>query len=163
MQFLGAAELESLQVITINRIRHSTDYSISPHTKKKRKKKERIVWKCCPQELQDADMLPGWSMKSIIQIPLNAWIIVRGYPHVTILCTNSSPYIGLFDVYGVGLINSLLYTIVPFGCLFWVTGTVTAVTAAGAIGIGAGIWFFKKVRAKAPVTSGVQANDNRLF
>ncbi|KAK4752610.1 hypothetical protein SAY87_021408 [Trapa incisa] len=44
-----------------------------------------------------------------------------------------------------------------------IAGTVTAVTAAGAIGVGAGIWFFKKVRAKAPVTCGVQTNDNRLF
>ncbi|XP_010057906.2 uncharacterized protein LOC104445690 [Eucalyptus grandis] len=44
-----------------------------------------------------------------------------------------------------------------------IAGSVTAVSGAGAIGIGAGIWFWKKVRAKAPVTCGVQTNDNRLF
>ncbi|XP_031378040.1 uncharacterized protein LOC116193471 isoform X2 [Punica granatum] len=44
-----------------------------------------------------------------------------------------------------------------------IAGTVTGVTAAAAIGVGAGIWFFKKVRAKAPVTCGVQTNENRLF
>ncbi|KAL1166151.1 hypothetical protein V6Z11_A06G178000 [Gossypium hirsutum] len=42
-------------------------------------------------------------------------------------------------------------------------GTVTAVSAAGAIGIGVSIWLLKKVRAKAPVTCGVQSNENRLF
>ena len=42
-------------------------------------------------------------------------------------------------------------------------GTVTAFSAAGAVGIGAGVWYLKKVRAKAPVTCGVQSNDNRLF
>lgn len=42
-------------------------------------------------------------------------------------------------------------------------GTATAVSAAGAFGIGAGIWYLKKVRAKAPVTCGVQSNENRLF
>lgn len=51
------------------------------------------------------------------------------------------------------------------GCVGIVgTGTVTVVSAAGAFGIGAGIfWYLKKVRAKAPVTCGVQSNDNRLF
>ncbi|KAK6265000.1 Wall-associated receptor kinase [Theobroma cacao] len=44
-----------------------------------------------------------------------------------------------------------------------IAGTVSAVSAAGAIGIGAGIWYLKKVRAKAPVTCGVQSNENRLF
>ncbi|KAK8517282.1 hypothetical protein V6N12_032477 [Hibiscus sabdariffa] len=44
-----------------------------------------------------------------------------------------------------------------------IAGTVTAVSAAGAIGIGVGIWFLKKARDKAPVTCGVQSNENRLF
>ncbi|GAA0175447.1 hypothetical protein LIER_28617 [Lithospermum erythrorhizon] len=44
-----------------------------------------------------------------------------------------------------------------------VAGTATAVSVAGAIGIGAGIWYLKKVRSKAPVTHGVQTNENRLF
>ncbi|CAK9137248.1 unnamed protein product [Ilex paraguariensis] len=44
-----------------------------------------------------------------------------------------------------------------------VAGSVTAVSVAGAIGIGAGIWYLRKVRAKAPVTHGVQSNENRLF
>lgn len=42
-------------------------------------------------------------------------------------------------------------------------GTVTGVSAAGVIGIGAGVWYWNKVRAQAPVTSGVQSNENRLF
>lgn len=45
---------------------------------------------------------------------------------------------------------------------YW-AGTVSAVSAAGALGVGAGIWYFRKVRAKAPVTCGVQSNENRLF
>ncbi|KHN03497.1 hypothetical protein glysoja_004523 [Glycine soja] len=44
-----------------------------------------------------------------------------------------------------------------------IAGTVSGVSAAGAFGIGAGIWYLKKVRAKAPVTCGVQSNENRLF
>jgi len=44
-----------------------------------------------------------------------------------------------------------------------IPGTVTAFSAAGAIGIGAGIWYLKKLRATAPVTCGVQTNENRLF
>ncbi|KAL9355818.1 hypothetical protein Peur_053788 [Populus x canadensis] len=44
-----------------------------------------------------------------------------------------------------------------------IAGTVTGVSAAGAIGIGAGLWYWKKVRATAPVTCGVQSNENRLF
>ncbi|XP_059624398.1 uncharacterized protein LOC132267283 [Cornus florida] len=44
-----------------------------------------------------------------------------------------------------------------------VAGTITTVSAAGAIGIGAGIWYLRRVRAKAPVTHGVQSNENRLF
>ncbi|KAG2323717.1 hypothetical protein Bca52824_006445 [Brassica carinata] len=45
-----------------------------------------------------------------------------------------------------------------------VTGTVTAVSAAGAIGVGGGVfWYLRKVRAKAPVTCGVQSNENRIF
>ncbi|KAL2495424.1 hypothetical protein Fot_39181 [Forsythia ovata] len=44
-----------------------------------------------------------------------------------------------------------------------VAGTVTAVSVAGAFGIGAGVWYLKKLRAKAPVTHGVQSNENRLF
>ena len=42
-------------------------------------------------------------------------------------------------------------------------GTVTAVSAAGGIGIGAGVWYLKKLRAKAVVTHGVQTNENRLY
>ncbi|KAL1076187.1 hypothetical protein V6Z11_D10G013100 [Gossypium hirsutum] len=44
-----------------------------------------------------------------------------------------------------------------------IAGAVMGVSAAGAVGIGVGIWFFKKVRAKAPLTCGVQSNENRLF
>ncbi|KAL7213566.1 hypothetical protein ACSBR2_016150 [Camellia fascicularis] len=44
-----------------------------------------------------------------------------------------------------------------------VAGTVTAVSVAGAIGIGAGVWYLRKLRAKAPVTHGVQSNENRVF
>ncbi|KHG15360.1 Transcriptional swt1 [Gossypium arboreum] len=44
-----------------------------------------------------------------------------------------------------------------------IAGTVTGISAAGAIGIGIGIWVLKKVRAKAPVTCGVQSNENRVF
>ncbi|KAK1356686.1 hypothetical protein POM88_049942 [Heracleum sosnowskyi] len=42
-------------------------------------------------------------------------------------------------------------------------GTVSAVSVAGAIGVGAGIWVWKKVREKVLVTHGVQNNENRLF
>jgi len=42
-------------------------------------------------------------------------------------------------------------------------GTVTAISAFGALGIGGGIWYLKKMKAKAPVTCGVQNNENRLF
>lgn len=45
----------------------------------------------------------------------------------------------------------------------YIAGTVSAVSVAGAIGVGAGIWYLKKLRAKAPVTHGVQSNENRLF
>ncbi|KAL2931280.1 [F-actin]-monooxygenase mical2 [Bienertia sinuspersici] len=41
--------------------------------------------------------------------------------------------------------------------------TVTGASIAGGVGIGVGIWYLKKVRAKAPVTHGVQTNDNRMF
>lgn len=44
-----------------------------------------------------------------------------------------------------------------------VAGTATAVSVAGAFGIGAGVWYLRKLRAKAPVTHGVQTNENRLF
>ncbi|CAF1925294.1 unnamed protein product [Brassica oleracea var. botrytis] len=45
-----------------------------------------------------------------------------------------------------------------------VAGTVTAVSAAAAIGVGGGVfWYLRKVRAKAPVTCGVQSNENRIF
>lgn len=44
-----------------------------------------------------------------------------------------------------------------------VAGTATAVSVAGAVGIGAGIWYFRKLKAKAPVAHGVQTNENRLF
>ncbi|PRQ28391.1 putative wall-associated receptor kinase, galacturonan-binding domain-containing protein [Rosa chinensis] len=44
-----------------------------------------------------------------------------------------------------------------------IAGTVAGVSVAGAFGIGAGIWYFRKIRAKAPVTCGVQSNENRLF
>ncbi|XP_043688490.1 uncharacterized protein LOC122639664 [Telopea speciosissima] len=43
-----------------------------------------------------------------------------------------------------------------------IAGTTTAVSIVG-VGVGAAIWLFKKVRAKAPVTCGVQSNENRLF
>lgn len=43
------------------------------------------------------------------------------------------------------------------------SGTATAVSVAGAFGIGAGVWYLKKVRAKAPVSHGVQSNENRFF
>ncbi|KAM1033547.1 hypothetical protein ACFX13_037839 [Malus domestica] len=42
-------------------------------------------------------------------------------------------------------------------------GTISGVTVAGAFGVGAGIWYLKKMRAKSPVTCGVQSNENRLF
>ncbi|KAK9267543.1 hypothetical protein L1049_009971 [Liquidambar formosana] len=44
-----------------------------------------------------------------------------------------------------------------------IAGTVSAVSVAGALGIGAGVWYLRKVRAKAPVTCGVQNSENRLF
>ncbi|GMH26876.1 hypothetical protein Nepgr_028719 [Nepenthes gracilis] len=44
-----------------------------------------------------------------------------------------------------------------------IAGTLSAVSIAGAVGIGAGIWYLKKVRSKAPVACGVQSNENRLF
>ncbi|KAK7332347.1 hypothetical protein VNO80_29098 [Phaseolus coccineus] len=44
-----------------------------------------------------------------------------------------------------------------------IAGTVTGFSVAGAFGIGAAVWYLKKVRAKAPVTCGVQSNENRLF
>ncbi|KAJ0248102.1 GUB_WAK_bind domain-containing protein [Hirschfeldia incana] len=45
-----------------------------------------------------------------------------------------------------------------------VAGTVTAVSSAGAIGVVGGIfWYLRKVRAKAPVTCGVESNENRIF
>uniref|UniRef100_A0A803NZJ2 Wall-associated receptor kinase galacturonan-binding domain-containing protein n=1 Tax=Cannabis sativa TaxID=3483 RepID=A0A803NZJ2_CANSA len=44
-----------------------------------------------------------------------------------------------------------------------IAGTASAASVAGVLGIGAGVWYLKKVRAKAPVTCGVQSNDNRLF
>ncbi|KAK2427449.1 wall-associated receptor kinase [Trifolium repens] len=40
-------------------------------------------------------------------------------------------------------------------------GTVTGISAFGALGIGGGIWHLKKVRATIPVTCGVQTNENR--
>ncbi|XP_057797410.1 LOW QUALITY PROTEIN: wall-associated receptor kinase 2 [Salvia miltiorrhiza] len=43
-----------------------------------------------------------------------------------------------------------------------VAGSVSAVSVAGAF-VGVGIWYLRKVRAKAPVTHGVQTNENRLF
>ncbi|KAH6775617.1 wall-associated receptor kinase galacturonan-binding protein [Perilla frutescens var. hirtella] len=43
-----------------------------------------------------------------------------------------------------------------------VAGTVSAVSVAGAF-VGVGVWYLRKLRAKAPVTHGVQTNDNRLF
>ncbi|KAL8505804.1 hypothetical protein ACS0TY_016871 [Phlomoides rotata] len=43
-----------------------------------------------------------------------------------------------------------------------VAGTVTAVSVTGAF-VGVGVWYLRKVRAKAPVTHGVQSNENRLF
>ena len=48
-------------------------------------------------------------------------------------------------------------------CFSYCAGTVTAVSAAGALGVVGGVWYLKKVRAKAPVTCGVQSNENRLF
>ncbi|KFK43456.1 hypothetical protein AALP_AA1G127600 [Arabis alpina] len=45
-----------------------------------------------------------------------------------------------------------------------IAGTVSAVSAAGVIGVAGGVfWYLKKVRAKAPVTCGVQTNENRIF
>lgn len=44
-----------------------------------------------------------------------------------------------------------------------IAGTVTGISAFGAVGIGGFIWYIKKVRAKAPVTCGVETNENRLF
>ncbi|KAK2992501.1 hypothetical protein RJ640_005648 [Escallonia rubra] len=44
-----------------------------------------------------------------------------------------------------------------------IAGTATAVSMAGALGVGAGVWYLRKVRAKAPVTHGVQSTENRLF
>ncbi|KAA8520124.1 hypothetical protein F0562_014380 [Nyssa sinensis] len=44
-----------------------------------------------------------------------------------------------------------------------IVGTASTVSVAGAIGIGAGIWYLRKVRAKAPVTHGVVSNENRVF
>ncbi|MED6144101.1 hypothetical protein PIB30_012460 [Stylosanthes scabra] len=44
-----------------------------------------------------------------------------------------------------------------------IAGTVSGISVAGAFGIAAGILYLKKVRAKAPVTCGVQSNENRLF
>lgn len=46
--------------------------------------------------------------------------------------------------------------------LLIVAGTLGAVSV-GVIGTGAGVWYLRKVRAKAPVTCGVQSNQNRLF
>ena len=58
--------------------------------------------------------------------------------------------------------SSDYYFVCVFVFLFFL-GSVTAVSVAGAIGIGAGIWYLRKMRAKAPVTHGVQSNENRLF
>lgn len=45
-----------------------------------------------------------------------------------------------------------------------IAGTAAAVSAAGVFVVAAAvIWFVRRVRAKAPVTCGVQSNDNRLF
>ncbi|PIA28843.1 hypothetical protein AQUCO_06600043v1 [Aquilegia coerulea] len=44
-----------------------------------------------------------------------------------------------------------------------IAGTTTAFSVAGAVGVGAGIWYLRKLRAKAPVACGVQSNENRLF
>ncbi|KAK9133308.1 hypothetical protein Scep_012836 [Stephania cephalantha] len=44
-----------------------------------------------------------------------------------------------------------------------VSGTVAVLSFSGAVGIGAGIWYLNKLRDKAPVTCGVQSNENRLF
>ncbi|KAK3021726.1 hypothetical protein RJ639_046072, partial [Escallonia herrerae] len=44
-----------------------------------------------------------------------------------------------------------------------IAGTVTAVSMAGALGVGAGVWYLRKVRAKAPVTHGVQNTENTLL
>jgi len=55
----------------------------------------------------------------------------------------------------------LMFVVVRAGIV--AAGTVTGFTVAGAFGIGAAVWYLKKVRAKAPVTCGVQSNENRLF
>ncbi|KAK9681519.1 hypothetical protein RND81_10G008000 [Saponaria officinalis] len=44
-----------------------------------------------------------------------------------------------------------------------IAGTVTAASVAGGVGIGAGIMYLKKLRAKAPVTHGVQTTENRVY
>ncbi|XP_077228443.1 wall-associated receptor kinase galacturonan-binding protein isoform X2 [Tasmannia lanceolata] len=44
-----------------------------------------------------------------------------------------------------------------------IAGTTIAVSVVGAIGVGAMVWYLKKVRPIKPVTTGVQSNENRLF
>jgi hypothetical protein len=44
-----------------------------------------------------------------------------------------------------------------------VAGTVTSISAFGALGIEGGIWHLKKVRVTIPVTCGVQTNEDRFF
>lgn len=41
-------------------------------------------------------------------------------------------------------------------------GTVSAASVAGAF-VGVGVWYLRKMRGKAPVTHGVETNENRLF
>ncbi|XP_068664489.1 uncharacterized protein [Aristolochia californica] len=42
-----------------------------------------------------------------------------------------------------------------------IAGTTTAVSVAGAIGVGAVVWYWKKVRPSKVVACGVQSNENR--
>ncbi|GAB2301066.1 hypothetical protein Dimus_035102 [Dionaea muscipula] len=46
-----------------------------------------------------------------------------------------------------------------------IAGAVSGVSVAGAIGVGAGIWYVKKkvMRENSHVTCGVQSNENRIF
>ncbi|KAK6917771.1 Wall-associated receptor kinase, galacturonan-binding domain [Dillenia turbinata] len=44
-----------------------------------------------------------------------------------------------------------------------IAGTVSAVSAAGLLGVGAGIWYIRKMKSTAPVTCGVQSSENRFF
>ncbi|XP_058095167.1 uncharacterized protein LOC131240745 [Magnolia sinica] len=44
-----------------------------------------------------------------------------------------------------------------------IAGTTTAVSVAAVVGVGAVVWYLRKMRPNKVVTCGVQSNDNRLF